>query len=543
MGVLKYKERILSMGILNRFSRLCLRWLVNTNHVWEESVSDPFYSASIKAVATYEKSLSEISRQLLFSPQESPLLAKSHPLNKKSNLIVSVCLGTKEKPKFHNIDLARNVDWQGIIITDDSNLIQSGFPGWSVVSSQQYTMLKGRLGARFIKTNLHEFFGDYEKVLWIDASVHIWNPKFLDFVRDYSSSAFACLNHPVCKGVDEELLQLKKANKISSSTLRAMKGKVSDRLDAFYPETTVMLIEPGSRVVKSLMKAWNSQLELYEMRDQPALAGASQEQEIDIHPLFGDLQETRYNNDYFVVLPHSSFGFGQKESKILDFAEKILSQKKNSSSLENALRMLSKTRIQYCQHTPKQVIDLLREIYPESNIEQLEEGQTVEVDTTFIHVDPGSKFAKESLSNLLIAARKNPRKPVAPLTNRAGPNNLFGQLEHSYPSWTLPELSESSPFFSSLAALNSEGQIEFCESHGCTFATLGADATCMHDGTREFLICKDSIEINVGKHERLDGFQIEPFPAEGLDLLFSYVNSLSKVPYSVEFGTAGASQD
>lgn len=540
---MKYKERILSMGILNRFSRICLRWLVNTNHVWEESVSDPFYSAYIKAVATYEKSLSEFSRQLLFSPHESPLLVESRSLNKKSNLIVSVCLGTKEKPKFHNIDLARNVNWHGVIITDDSSLIQSGFPGWSLVSSEEYTMLKGRLGARFIKTNLHEFFGDYEKVLWIDASVHIWNPKFLDFVRDYSSSAFACLNHPVCKGVDEELLQLKKANKIASSTLRSMKGKVSNRLDAFYPETTVMLIEPGSREVKSLMKAWNRQLELYEMRDQPALAGASQEQQIDIHPLFGDLQETSYNNGYFVVLPHSRIGFSTKESKILDFADKILSQKKNSRSPENALRMLSKTRIQYCQHTPKQVINILREIYPESNIEELGEGQTVEVDSTFIHVDPGSKFAKESLSNLLIAARKNPRKLVAPLTNRAGPNNLFGQVEHGYPSWTLPELSESSPFFSSLAALNSEGQMEFFESDGCTFATLGADTTCPHDWSREYLICKESIEINVDKHERLGGFQIETFPAEGLDLLFSYVSSLSKVPHLAELGTSRAIQE
>lgn len=196
-------------------------------------------------------------------------------------------------------------DWDYICFTDRDN-----YPGehpWKFINFD-YIHHDPTRTARFVKTNPHRYFSDYEYSVWIDAHILINNKFIINFINDFieSNKLFAAIPHPMRNCTYDE------ADKCIEEKLDD-KNIINNQMENYkkqnFPkhygliETQILIRKHNNSLIRNLNTMWWSEIDKYSKRDQLSLMYTLWKNSIDWSPILPKGSSTR-NHHGFMFFEH-----------------------------------------------------------------------------------------------------------------------------------------------------------------------------------------------------------------------------------------------
>jgi hypothetical protein len=177
---------------------------------------------------------------------------------------------------------------------------------------------ESRLEARYYKTHINEFFPDEDYVIWIDGSIRITSPKFVEYMISQAGDTVAMFQHPWRDCIYEEAEESWNMRKYVDQPVRQ---QVEHYRQMGWPEkagqvaTGIMCWHGGylrSDHVATFLDAWWTEIKEWSLHDQIAFPVLAQTHGIVVNGCDKHLMD----NEYFqVVAGHRMEGY----EKITDF--------------------------------------------------------------------------------------------------------------------------------------------------------------------------------------------------------------------------------
>jgi hypothetical protein len=409
-AIKRFFQRGKPLFLFRLFDYLATKYLVTRHHFHHMLPGVELQSSQFRAFVFYRDHLASlVSRALPLTIDETIV----HPsLIGSKRLVVTVAAGTSEAPKIHGLDFNQDSGWDRILISDNSQILNSGWPFWKVVSLTELTSKKGRAAAREIKTSLDLLFPEYDQVLWIDASVFVPSNSLLRVASQLSESPLVASAHHRNATLRDELDDLLVSGKVSSKALVEIRDSLEENEGeaSVFPETPVILVNNSVAGAAELMSEWRTQLLRFENRDQPALAVASGTTGVDLSSWFSSRQTHSHNNSLFVVLGHSSDGLSEIETVLIKM---LLS--KEPEPIKAEISELQPNANLYC----------------ENSLRAFKVSFATNSFFVLLHDSLDTKMSLESTKQLLLSATDHPGRHVSPMENcdmslRFPPGNPLG---------------------------------------------------------------------------------------------------------------------
>lgn len=135
----------------------------------------------------------------------------------KNVIYTTIIGGYDDLPKLLN----GSVDgWDYVCFTDDKNLKNED---WQIIYIDNNCSDDKRL-SRYFKTNFHDFFYEYETILYIDASMDV-NINLYDYSKLLKNNDILFLIHPFNKNIKEEMDLVLKINYENITNINKLKEK------------------------------------------------------------------------------------------------------------------------------------------------------------------------------------------------------------------------------------------------------------------------------------------------------------------------------
>lgn len=165
-------------------------------------------------------------------------------------------------------------NWDYICFTDNEDLIKKErLFFWEIKKIKYKNEDKIKL-SRWHKINVHKLFNNYEKSIWIDASIVIMKKEFFDLIGENETKFFVSNIHSKRKCIYQEIKacifykkeNLEKAKKI----LKKLKKEKYPINNGLY-ETGIIYRRHNEMENKIIAKEWWEFIENYSSRDQLSL--------------------------------------------------------------------------------------------------------------------------------------------------------------------------------------------------------------------------------------------------------------------------------
>lgn len=126
---------------------------------------------------------------------------------------------------------------------------------------------------RLIKTHPHNFFKDFDVVVWIDANTSI-NDKLYKYIEENADNRITFKNHPnrncIYDEIDECIKVGKEKREVGENIKKRYKSEGYPKHNGLY-ETNIIISHPRNDSVAKLFDAWWKQVREYSHRDQFSL--------------------------------------------------------------------------------------------------------------------------------------------------------------------------------------------------------------------------------------------------------------------------------